>query len=53
MPIKLLVAAIDFGTTYSSWAFSFKHEYEQDPTKVTAKQWYGLDTVVSLKGKRS
>ncbi|XP_052793940.1 heat shock 70 kDa protein 12A-like [Mya arenaria] len=35
----LLVAAIDFGTTYSSWAFSFRHEYESDPTQISAKQW--------------
>ena len=38
---KLLVAAIDFGTTYSGWAFSFKHEYESDPTRISSKQWYG------------
>ncbi|KAL5011725.1 hypothetical protein ScPMuIL_010276 [Solemya velum] len=37
---KLLVAAIDFGTTFSGYAFSFRHEYETDPTKVTGKVWY-------------
>ncbi|KAL3847873.1 hypothetical protein ACJMK2_018764 [Sinanodonta woodiana] len=37
--LKLMVAAIDFGTTFSSWAFSFKHEYEKDPTKVQTKNW--------------
>ena len=31
---KLVVAAIDFGTTYSGYAFSFKHDYEKEPTKV-------------------
>lgn len=36
---KLLVAAIDFGTTYSGYAFSFKHEYDVDPTKVTSNNW--------------
>lgn len=36
---KLLVAAIDFGTTYSGYAFSFKHEYDNDPTKVTSNNW--------------
>ena len=36
---KLLVAAIDFGTTYSGWAFSFKHEYARDPTDITFSQW--------------
>ncbi|KAK3600049.1 hypothetical protein CHS0354_012741 [Potamilus streckersoni] len=38
---KLLVAAIDFGTTYSGWAFSFKHEYDSDPTKISGKYYYG------------
>ncbi|KAK3594224.1 hypothetical protein CHS0354_016924 [Potamilus streckersoni] len=37
--IKLMVAAVDFGTTFSSWAFSFKHEFEKDPTKVHTKNW--------------
>ncbi|XP_053400254.1 heat shock 70 kDa protein 12A-like [Mercenaria mercenaria] len=36
---RLLVGAIDFGTAFSGWAFSFKHEYEQDPTKATVKVW--------------
>ncbi|XP_053391030.1 heat shock 70 kDa protein 12B-like [Mercenaria mercenaria] len=36
---RFLVGAIDFGTTYSGWAFSFKHEYEADPTKATVKHW--------------
>ncbi|KAH3833638.1 hypothetical protein DPMN_106951 [Dreissena polymorpha] len=45
----LVVAAIDYGTTYSGWAFSFKHEYEKDPTKVFAKTWSG-GQLTSLKG---
>ncbi|KAL3862532.1 hypothetical protein ACJMK2_008492 [Sinanodonta woodiana] len=36
---KLLAAAIDFGTTFSSWACSFKHDYEKEPTKVFVKTW--------------
>ncbi|KAL3879607.1 hypothetical protein ACJMK2_032152 [Sinanodonta woodiana] len=44
----MLVAAIDFGTTYSGWAFSFKHEYDTDPTKIGSRQWYG-GQMVSLK----
>ncbi|XP_052779784.1 heat shock 70 kDa protein 12A-like [Mya arenaria] len=44
MSKHLLVAAIDFGTTYSSWACSFKNEYDSDPTKVSAKQWQGYDS---------
>jgi hypothetical protein len=47
---SLLVAAIDFGTTYSGWAFSFKHEFERDATKVSAKNWTG-GQLVSLKGE--
>ncbi|XP_052779786.1 heat shock 70 kDa protein 12A-like [Mya arenaria] len=44
MSKHLLVAAIDFGATYSSWAFSFKHEYDSDPTSVSAKQWQGRES---------
>ena len=29
-----IVAAIDFGTTFSGYAFSFKHDYEKDPCQV-------------------
>ncbi|KAK3099377.1 hypothetical protein FSP39_003542 [Pinctada imbricata] len=47
---KLLVAAIDFGTTYSGYAFSFKHEFENDPLKVSANTWTaGSRSLVSLK----
>jgi len=35
---KLLVAAIDFGTTYSGYAFSMKHQYKDDPLKVSVNQ---------------
>lgn len=50
--MALAVAAIDFGTTYSGWAFSFKHEYERDPLKVSAKQWSGGQQV-SMKAPTS
>ncbi|KAL5016488.1 hypothetical protein ScPMuIL_006077 [Solemya velum] len=36
---KLMVAAIDFGTTYSGYAFSFRHEYDRDPAKVHGRLW--------------
>lgn len=45
-----LVAAIDFGTTYSGWAFSFKHDFDKDPTAVSMKTWVG-GNLVSQKGK--
>ena len=34
-----MVAAIDFGTTFSGWAYSFKHEFESDPSNIHAKNW--------------
>lgn len=35
----LLVAAIDFGTTYSGYAFSTRHDFKRDPTNTFLKQW--------------
>ena len=35
----LMVAAIDFGTTYSGYAFSFRYDFENDPLKVSANSW--------------
>ncbi|KAK3600519.1 hypothetical protein CHS0354_028719 [Potamilus streckersoni] len=35
MSHKTLVAAIDFGTTYSGFAFSFGHEFQADPLKIS------------------
>ncbi|XP_045203378.2 heat shock 70 kDa protein 12A-like [Mercenaria mercenaria] len=46
--MSLLVAAIDFGTTFSGFAFSFKHDFDRDPLKVSAKQWNG-GQMVSMK----
>lgn len=34
-----LVAAIDFGTTYSGYAFLSRDEYSRNPMSVTAKMW--------------
>ncbi|XP_033742661.1 heat shock 70 kDa protein 12B-like [Pecten maximus] len=46
----LLVAAIDFGTTYSGYAFSFLHDYKRDPLKVSANNWTaGSGGLISLK----
>ena len=33
------MAAIDFGTTFSGWAYSFQHEYRSEPAKAKVKQW--------------
>ncbi|KAL5012280.1 hypothetical protein ScPMuIL_010831 [Solemya velum] len=34
MSDRLIVAALDFGTTYSGYAFSFRHDYESQPQKI-------------------
>ena len=34
-----MVAAIDFGTTYSGYAFSLRHEFQEDPLKVSTQTW--------------
>ncbi|XP_061185738.1 heat shock 70 kDa protein 12A-like [Saccostrea echinata] len=36
---KLLVAAIDFGTTYSGFAFSFAYDYKHDPLQIYLNRW--------------
>ncbi|XP_076117723.1 heat shock 70 kDa protein 12A-like isoform X1 [Mytilus galloprovincialis] len=40
-PIKnyILVAAIDFGTTFSGYAYSFRHDYERDKLKIYTNMW--------------
>ena len=36
----LIVVAIDFGTTYSGYAFSLGTEFEKDPAKISSnKPW--------------
>eukprot|EP00105_Crassostrea_gigas_P004833 XP_011418178.1 PREDICTED: heat shock 70 kDa protein 12A [Crassostrea gigas] len=47
---SILVAAIDFGTTFSGYAFSFLHDYKKDPLKISANTWTaGVGNLVSLK----
>ncbi|XP_045157694.2 heat shock 70 kDa protein 12A-like [Mercenaria mercenaria] len=47
---KVLVGAIDFGTTYSGWAFSFLQEFKSDPTKASVKVWHsGTGTLATEK----
>ncbi|KAL3878427.1 hypothetical protein ACJMK2_030777 [Sinanodonta woodiana] len=38
---KLLVVAIDFGTSYSGYAFSCTAEYNRNPWRIFAKRWPG------------
>lgn len=48
--MSLLVAAIDFGTTFSGYAFSTLHDYKKDPLKISASTWSaGIGTLASLK----
>lgn len=44
-----IVAAIDFGTTFSGYAFSFKHDYEKDPCQIATFAWPGARALMSLK----
>lgn len=45
-----LVAAIDFGTAFSGYAFSFRHDYINDPLKISTTNWNaGSGGLVSLK----
>ncbi|XP_060068866.1 heat shock 70 kDa protein 12B-like [Ylistrum balloti] len=36
---RFLVVAIDFGTTYTGYAFSFRHEYLRDRLKISTNMW--------------
>ncbi|WAR14121.1 HS12A-like protein [Mya arenaria] len=38
---EIVVAAIDFGTTFSGYAYSWREEYLQDPLKIYANRWEG------------
>lgn len=47
----MLVAAIDFGTTYSGYAFSMKSTFEEEPLKIHTNQAWnaGGRQLLSLK----
>ncbi|KAL4232762.1 Heat shock 70 kDa protein 12A [Mactra antiquata] len=44
----LIVAAIDFGTAYSGYAFSTRSDFLKDPLKIVTNTWQG-DTLLSHK----
>lgn len=47
---KLAVAAIDFGTTFSGYAFAMRHDFESDPPKISANTtWVAGGQLISLK----
>ena len=44
------MAAIDFGTTHSGYAYSFLHEYRSEPATIHLKYWTsGTATLITLK----
>ncbi|KAH3716330.1 heat shock 70 kDa protein 12B-like [Dreissena polymorpha] len=50
MSKRLVVAAIDFGTTYSGYAYSFLDEFKRDPLKIYANSdWSDGITMVTTK----
>ncbi|XP_052793255.1 heat shock 70 kDa protein 12A-like isoform X2 [Mya arenaria] len=51
MQRKPIVAAIDFGTTYSGYAFQTRANFEENPTKIEAANWArtGSNIGISLK----
>lgn len=46
----LVVVAIDFGTTYSGYAYSFRDEYKKDHTKIYSNEnWQSGDGLITAK----
>ena len=46
----LMVCAVDFGTCFSGYAFSFKNDFKQNPLKISVNtSWVGGGTLKSLK----
>lgn len=46
--IRLQVAAIDFGTTYSGYAFSFRSDFLENPLKIHTNKWHSSSSGSSL-----
>ncbi|XP_052819482.1 uncharacterized protein LOC128245378 isoform X2 [Mya arenaria] len=38
---EIIVAAIDFGTTFSGYAYSYREEYLRDPLQIYSNRWDG------------
>ncbi|XP_033743258.1 heat shock 70 kDa protein 12B-like [Pecten maximus] len=49
----IIVAALDFGTTYSGYAFQMRHDYERDPLKINTNSWIGSGKLMSQKAPSS
>lgn len=41
---KIVVAAIDFGSTYSGYAFSFRNEFQTNPLKIHTNHWSSVQS---------
>lgn len=41
---EFMVAAIDIGTSYSGYAFSYKDEHRRDPLNIHLHPWHGKET---------
>ena len=39
----ICVAAIDFGTTYSGYAYSFRYDFETNPLKIIVNQAWNAE----------
>lgn len=48
---KLVAVAIEFGSTYSGYAYSFLHDYRKDPLRVISRNWSTGDHSFSFKTK--
>ena len=43
---RFIVAAIDFGTTFSGYAYSFYSDFKDDPLKIFTNSWTNTTTGV-------
>lgn len=54
MPRRIIVVAIDIGTTFSSCSFSYLYEYEKNPLNVSSLIWTtGYDNTISTRTQTS
>lgn len=46
----MFLAAIDFGSTFSGYAYSILNDYDEDPLKITTTQkWKSMDGKITAK----
>lgn len=50
----LFVVSLDFGTTFSGYAFSSRNDFQENPIKIqTNQEWKSRGTLISLKTSTS